>query len=75
MDISGIPAHSYDENASTEKNIALALYAIANELRILSFGNAVGIKQGALEGLAMSITDGFNELSSAISELSPASDN
>lgn len=69
MDTTKMPTYSYNDDYPPEKNIGIALYAIANELRNISFGNATDIRHGALEGLAMHITDGFSELSSSISEL------
>jgi hypothetical protein len=68
--------YSYNKEYSELENIARALYGIAEELKNLGFGDSSfgGEKRmGAIEGLAMKISDGLSEVSSAISETIPGS--
>ena len=52
--------YRYDEDSSEIKNIAYALYGIANELSRLGNGNA-NTHFGAIEGLAMKVNEGLKE--------------
>lgn len=60
--------HKYDEESSEIKNVALALYAIANELRDLGFGNAAGSHPGGLEAVAIELKKGSQNIADAISQ-------
>lgn len=62
--------YNYNNEFTELKNIAIALYGIAKELRGLGFGDAVDVHPGGLESVSMSITDGLNSISASISDLS-----
>ena len=61
--------YRYDEDSSEIKNIAYALYGIANELSRLGNGNA-NTYFGAIEGLAMKVNEGLKEVATSIDGLS-----
>ena len=61
--------YRYDEDSSEIKNIAYALYGIANELSRLGNGNA-NTHFGAIEGLAMKVNEGLKEVATSIDGLS-----
>jgi hypothetical protein len=60
---------SLDDKALAILVLAQAVGNCAYELKYLTFGDAYNVnKMGAIEGLTMSIRDGFDKLSESISE-------
>lgn len=62
--------YKYDDEFDSGKNIAIALFGIANELRRLGFNDAVDVKMGAIEGLSVLIKEGLQEVATSIENLS-----
>lgn len=58
---------SYDEDLTPEQNVALALYAIADAIRGLSYGGAH--HPAPLEALVMVLRDELPNMSQAIHEV------
>ena len=56
---------SYDEEYSEVRNIAMALYAIAVELKYLGNGNA-STQMGALEAMSVKLFDGMTAISQSL---------
>ncbi|MGD8777874.1 MAG: hypothetical protein PVH88_02815 [Ignavibacteria bacterium] len=66
--------YKYNDEFPPERNIAIALFGIANELRRLGFNDAVDVKMGAIEGLSVFIKEGFEEVARSIEILSESKD-
>ena len=62
--------YKYNDEYPPEKNIAIALFSIANELRKLGFNDAIDVKMGAIEGLSVMVKEGFEEVAHSIEMLS-----
>lgn len=68
MATAGRIRHKYREDRSPEENIALALYAIANELSDLGLAGA-NTPMGAVEMLAHEVKQGTERLADAVEGL------
>lgn len=55
--------HQYNDEYSELKNIAIALFGIAKELRGLGFNNASNPHRGGMEAIAHEIKEGLSGLS------------
>lgn len=63
--------YQYNDKAPADENIAMALYAIANELNGLGKGNASS-PMGAVESHTVQMSKAFGEISSSLDGIASA---